>query len=190
MLFIMGYTGLTGAVVNEPGELYTNRIQLYLNFPVPEDVVYKKSVHNVKRYLRDGADPKFYGDLRVDFGNEFFNTEKGLLVELLSLSCLEQVGNGLFVSRNGMSIVLPDDSLFGIGFDEFGALPCDSALASSAELTLKQLLALDARLVKSTISEHCVIAEKAFNEGIELLEKGYFEAGIDRFSYAWEMANC
>lgn len=183
----------TGAIVNEFAMLRKDRVELYLGFPTPADAFHAGLARNVKDYLRAGAHEDFYGPDRLKGGDRFFDNEQKLVELLLKLSCLRPVSSppkGLFVTGNGMDVVMLGNKFFYTPFEDF-QVPCNNGVMPVAEQTLRSVLVLDVKLVESSIavSDCPELAKANFDLALNALQRRDLEGVLAYLRLAWDKAD-
>jgi len=175
---------MTGMVANEMATLRQERIQLYLNFPIPDhNPALKRHAERARNALRMSAQFGYYHYEGITQGDLYFASERELIDDLLVLACLKEsdLSDGRFVSSGGMSVTADAD------VTSIGRVPCDPGLAAHAEMTIRQVLAQDYRLVLHTLDySSCPgSAHETLTRAKNNIENDNIDAALNNLHVAW-----
>ena len=186
--------GITGVVPYEVSNLRVERINLYLAFP-QDSGFYKAHTYRVREALRYGSRNEYYqyNGLASTKGHLFFDSEIGLVQELLTLSCLQPVGfveDGMFITPGGAKFILPGSQFNEVPYAEISQVPCDPELQALAVSTLHDILRLDQQLVDYTIGYSSCPGQaiEARDMAKGNIAQGLVEASLNNLRIAWSKA--
>lgn len=183
-LLALNWGGITGAFVNDVAAIREERVQLYLNFPQPDNPVHKQLAYRARNLLRLSAYHNYF-DFDGIKSNEYFVNERELIKNLLVLACLQEsdIPNRV-ASAQGISV--------GSQFIDIGVVSCDPELARSAEHVLGQVMQQDYRLVELNL-RNSACAQNARNAMLlahRAIENGFFDTALTNLQAAWQKAQC
>lgn len=173
----------TGALVNGIAMLRTERIYIYIGFPIPPRPL-KVIGERARQGILVGAHEDFYTSNGLENGHRFFDNELETYQALLMLMCLKPTGiisEGRFISPGGISITTTGE------ITDIGQIPCEEELRIKAEQTLIALVDIDSRLVELTVqNSRCpdIAADSLYRAEMNIIE-GNYEAVLTNLRVAW-----